>query len=367
LYFGFQRRALQCLRKALIFQSPHFKVNIAYPVSHNTNDELYLSIIIPTYNRADSLARTLKSLIKQTLPSSCFEIIVVNNSCSDHTQEICARYAPRFRNFTVIKESISGLLAARHAGWRAASADILTFCDDDIEALPVWAETIVSVCQEIPDLSLLGGNNYPCFAPPPPVWMNSLWSEYAGIRWNVYYSLIEGVENFQEAPLPTLVFGCNYTIRRRALETAGGFEPDLMPNVLFQGGGETGIISSIVSRGGKVFLHPKVSIKHHMPASRLTYDYMYKRGVCIGIERYYSYLRSGKGKPPRIITFDKFINPALEKFYRGQQWAHNIYTQAVFTSPALRSWIIRESYYGEEQPPLQALIECQCLAERFGW
>ncbi|GAI94262.1 unnamed protein product, partial [marine sediment metagenome] len=50
--------------------------------------ELDVSIIIPTYNRKDSLRETLTSLVQQTWPTDCFEVIVVDDGSTDGTEKV---------------------------------------------------------------------------------------------------------------------------------------------------------------------------------------------------------------------------------------------------------------------------------------
>ena len=47
----------------------------------------YISIIIPTYNRAHLLSQTVDSFLAQEYPQDRFEIILSNNNSSDNTQE----------------------------------------------------------------------------------------------------------------------------------------------------------------------------------------------------------------------------------------------------------------------------------------
>ena len=47
-----------------------------------------VSVIIPTYNRKDSLRETLNSLAQQTYPSDCFEVIIVDDGSTDGTAAI---------------------------------------------------------------------------------------------------------------------------------------------------------------------------------------------------------------------------------------------------------------------------------------
>ena len=47
-----------------------------------------ISLIVPTYNRACFLLKSIPSFLNQTLPSSMYEILVIDNNSSDNTREV---------------------------------------------------------------------------------------------------------------------------------------------------------------------------------------------------------------------------------------------------------------------------------------
>ncbi len=364
--------ASYCLRRTLVIETKNnLPMVISLPKAPPTLAHVkspLISVIIPTLNRADSLGRCLESLQEQSFPPDQFEVIVVNNRSTDHTIDVYNRYKSCFPHIKLLHEPIPGLLAARHAGWRNAEANILTFCDDDIEALPDWLSTIFDCFIDDPKLGLVGGNNFASFEIDPPQWVISLWHDQGRIRWNTYHSLLEGITEPQYPPFDWLVFGCNFSIRRQALEAAGGFGPDVMENMMFQGQGETGVCFTLSSLGYKALLHPSASVIHHMPASRLTPEYMYKRGVYTGVESSYRFLRTGQGGPPSgRAPRGTTGNLGLDAFYAGEALGGKLHTLAALKSAALREWIMQPSYFGYESPPLEALDACRELAERFGW
>jgi hypothetical protein len=99
-----------------------------------------ISVVIPTYNRARLLAATLDAVLTQTLPAQ--EIIVVDDGSQDDTLDLLKRYAPRVRTIAIEN---SGDLAARNAGVRAATGDLLAFCDSD----DIWRPGHLEVMAEL--------------------------------------------------------------------------------------------------------------------------------------------------------------------------------------------------------------------------
>jgi glycosyltransferase involved in cell wall biosynthesis/peptidoglycan/xylan/chitin deacetylase (PgdA/CDA1 family) len=94
-----------------------------------------LSVIIPTYNRAEMLRACLEALCQQTLPATDFEVIVVVDGSTDGTRQMLVNLAPPFELRAVWQEN-SGPGAARNRGVEAAAGRYCLFLDDDIIADP---------------------------------------------------------------------------------------------------------------------------------------------------------------------------------------------------------------------------------------
>ena len=109
-----------------------------------------ISVIIPTYNRAPLLERSLESLTEQTLPRDSFEVVVVDDGSSDWTQSVCTKLADRLplRYFRIEN---SGISAAKNLGVFASQAPLLLFFDDDDVADPGLLEAHVEAHREQPD------------------------------------------------------------------------------------------------------------------------------------------------------------------------------------------------------------------------
>jgi len=91
-----------------------------------------VSVIIPTYNRADLVGAAVESVLKQTYTD--FEVIVVDDGSQDNTSDIIRAYSDsRIRYFY---QDNAGLGAARNTGIELARGDFLSFLDSDDLLLP---------------------------------------------------------------------------------------------------------------------------------------------------------------------------------------------------------------------------------------
>jgi len=90
-----------------------------------------VSVIIPTYNRAWSLATAIDSVLSQDFDA--FETIVVDDGSTDGTRALLAGYGAALR---VIQQANRGVSAARNAGIRAAAAPLVALLDSDDYWLP---------------------------------------------------------------------------------------------------------------------------------------------------------------------------------------------------------------------------------------
>jgi GT2 family glycosyltransferase len=95
------------------------------------------SVVMPAYNRADSILRAMQSVLGQT-PS--LELIVVDDGSTDATADV-VRSIDDVR-VRLVSQPNAGVSAARNAGARLAGGTYLVFLDSDDEALPTWLEEL---------------------------------------------------------------------------------------------------------------------------------------------------------------------------------------------------------------------------------
>jgi len=119
-----------------------------------------ISIIIPVYNQAQKLIKTIDSLLRQTYQD--YEVIIVNDGSSDAVDTV---FAAHYKNmatdnkYLFISQANQGAPAARNRGWREAHGEYLFFCDADAVLKPAALEAMLKTLTENPGASYA----YPSF------------------------------------------------------------------------------------------------------------------------------------------------------------------------------------------------------------
>jgi glycosyltransferase involved in cell wall biosynthesis len=95
-----------------------------------------ISVVIPTYNRLETLAHVIPTLLAQDVPASSFEVLVCDSNSTDGTAEYLAEIARDYPHVRHLPGPYTGRAAARNAGIDAAHGDVVLFNDADILASP---------------------------------------------------------------------------------------------------------------------------------------------------------------------------------------------------------------------------------------
>lgn len=112
-----------------------------------------VSVIIPSYNRADMVMDAVDSVLRQTFAD--WELIVVDDGSQDNTREVIA--AVRDERVRYIYQDNQGLPGARNSGIRAARGEYVAFLDSDDVFLPHKLAVQVAAMDARPELGLLAG------------------------------------------------------------------------------------------------------------------------------------------------------------------------------------------------------------------
>ncbi len=176
------------------------------------------SIVIPTYNRCESLARILQRLADQTRQD--FEVVVSIDGASDGTASMLARLAfelpYRLRR---IEGPNAGPAVARNRAAKLAEGRYLLFIDDDIEAAPDLLEQHAASHAAQPGAVVIG------VTPPPPQGLSNAWSVYEANMLEKHYRKVR--EGYWQAAGPRLFYTGNSSVEREVFLQLGGFDVNL--------------------------------------------------------------------------------------------------------------------------------------------
>src|SRR6266511_1012520 len=104
-----------------------------------------VSVIMPTFNRADTIRRAIRSVQAQTFTD--WELIVVDDGSTDNTVALIEGCDPRLK---LIRQENQGTAVARNAGLSASAGSYIAFLDSDDEWLPHHLELCVSFLEAFP-------------------------------------------------------------------------------------------------------------------------------------------------------------------------------------------------------------------------
>lgn len=111
---------------------------------------MMVSVIIPAYNVASYIGRTIQSILRQTYAD--LEVIVVNDGSTDGTGELLAKFAQKDNRIRVFRQQNGGAARARNLGLSKAKGDFIVFVDGDDIISEDFISSNIHYFSEIPDL-----------------------------------------------------------------------------------------------------------------------------------------------------------------------------------------------------------------------
>ncbi len=242
-----------------------------------------LDVIIPTYNRADLLPRTLRSLLDARVPAGLeVRVVVVDNNSTDRTRAVVEEWASRFdMRLVYLFEAKQGRSPAINAGIRATDGDIVGLIDDDEEVDTGWYECAHRMFGS-GDTDFIGGPCVPRWAKNSPEWFPS---DYSGvIGW------VDGGNKTVpfDDDYPGILMGGNSILTRSMLEKVGLYSDALgRTDKALLSCEDEDLYRRLQDSGARGFYCPELIIHHYVPPERLTKSYFRRwcfwRGVSKGL------------------------------------------------------------------------------------
>jgi glycosyltransferase involved in cell wall biosynthesis len=210
-----------------------------------------ISIVVPTYNRAERVGNVLASIARLRVPEGLpWEVVIVDNNSTDATREVVSRMAGEAA-FPVryVFEGTQGISRARNRGIAEAKGDVIACVDDDCIVHESWLAEIAGEFARDDRLLLLGGRVELFDPADAPMTIRT------GRK---RLDLTGNLSAFDH------LIGCNLAFRRAGYERAGGFDlrygagSGLLPS-----NEDTEFVYRVVHLGGTVLYAPNVVVYHH--------------------------------------------------------------------------------------------------------
>ena len=237
-----------------------------------------LSIIICTYNREKYIGPLLDSISKNDYPTSDYEIILVDNNCTDNTRGVCEQFVathPEIRLRYVV-ETEQGLSAARNKGIKEAKGEVIIYVDDDAlvdtDYIRIYAEHFAAH----PETMAAGGPIEPLYETQEPSWM----SPYTKALLTAWMNYGDKVCEYPNGRYPG---GGNAAYRKVVFDKVGLFNTELgRKGTALLASEEKDIFDKMKALGMLVLYLPTPVLHHIIPQAKLEEDYFNRLTLQIG-------------------------------------------------------------------------------------
>ncbi len=206
-----------------------------------------LSVIVPTANRQDLLARLLASLDELRVAPGEMEVIVVDDASTDGTLNLLASHPAAYPLRVFQLPEPSGPAAARNRAAAAARGEILGFLDSDVIVHPRWWQAAAPHFDQ-PEVAAVEGATHPPVGSARPTPFTNFVSNTRG-------------GSFQT---------CNLLVRASVFRELGGFDEQFCFRTrrgrLLHSREDSDLAFSILERGGRIDFEPGTIVFHPLPA-----------------------------------------------------------------------------------------------------
>src|SRR6266446_6472716 len=232
---------------------------------------MFITVAICTFNRAESLRRTLDSLVAMRVPSAlAWEIVVVNNNSTDHTDDVINQYLDRLplrREF----EPQPGHTNARNRAIDAAKGEYIVWTDDDVVVEPGWLRAYMEAFRRWPEVAVFGGRITPRYERPVARWV----TESEGLLGGPFAIRDFGNDvqplSLAESRVP---FGANFAIRATE-QRAFRYDPNLgLAPGRRRYDDEIEVITRLLETGARGYWIPEAMVEHCIGRDRQTVRYI---------------------------------------------------------------------------------------------
>jgi GT2 family glycosyltransferase len=209
----------------------------------------------------------LQALREQTTtPELSWEVLVVDNNSSDHTQKVIEDVQQSWPQLRYTSERQQGLSHARNHGINSAKGEILLFTDDDVLPEPEWLETTLAGMEKY-QADACGGFIAPIWESPPPPWLTERFYGFLAVR-------TDRTDDYPIKSASQAPFGANMAIKKSVFQKVGAFDTNRGRKGGVLASGEDGeLFERILAAGLKAVFLGDSRVHHKVESFRLTKKY----------------------------------------------------------------------------------------------
>ena len=261
-----------------------------------SKNDLDISVLIATYNRAEILRRTLESMTVLERDGLSVEFVVVDNNSSDHTKEVIESFVDRLTIRYLFEPRPGKNCALNKALNEVQLGKLVVFTDDDVVPQEDWLKAIVAACEKWPNYSVFGGGTYLIWPKTAiPSWARCC--SVHGWGFGLHDVSMKSERPYHSNGHPS---GANFWLRRELLDSGRRYDEAIgpRPGKNFAMGSETSFFRQLAADGYSTMYIPNAVVGHRVPVELLSKRAIRKRAY-----------RYGRGFPyrglPRSVLMNK--------------------------------------------------------------
>lgn len=275
-----------------------------------------ISVIICTYNREKYILPLLNSLAANSFDKGNYEIILVDNNCTDGTRKVFDTFAVENPdvNLKYVVEAEQGLSAARNRGIKEAGGDILVYVDDDALVDSNYLSDYKYWFEFHPETMAAGGPISPSYEEgEEPEWM----SKYTRALLTAWMDYGDKPRHYPKGRFPG---GGNAAYRKVVFDKVGLFNTALgRKGGNLMGSEEKDIFDKMKTAGMEVMYIPGPVLHHRIPPYKLSDDYFNRLTLQIG---------KSERERTKAISTSKYIKRLLGE---GVKWCGTLILFILYT------------------------------------
>lgn len=274
-----------------------------------------LTSIICTYNREKYIGNLLESIAANDLPKTEYEILLVDNNCTDNSRAVCEAFAAVHTDvqFRYVVEPEQGLSAARNKGIKEAKGDVIVYIDDDALVDAWYLRTYAEWFAAHPETMACGGPIEPLYETTEPDWM----TPYTKALLTAWMNYGDSVREYPKGRYPG---GGNAAYRKEVFDKIGLFNTALgRKGGNLMGSEEKDIFDKMHALGMQVLYLPTPVLHHIIPQAKLEPDYFNRVTRQIGIS---------ERQRTRAIGYGKYLRRVAAE---AVKWAGTLVLLCIYT------------------------------------